>query len=96
MGSMSVLIDVLLSIWKYVLLGQPDFPQRLLHDNHEAVATPGTCIQVDLLPFFNVKAAATGPNDPFADFDGSSRAYPAEWLPTESSFVYDGMEVSDP
>lgn len=50
-------------------------------------------VQLDLSPFFNAKAASTGLNDTFADFDGSGRAYPAEWLPAGPSFVYEGIEV---
>ena len=50
-------------------------------------------VKLDLTPFFNAKAAATGPHDAFADFDGSGRAYPVEWLPFEPTFLFEGIEV---
>ena len=58
-----------------------------------AANTHGTGVPVDLAPFFNAKAASTGVNNTFADFDGSGRAYPAEYLPAGPSFVYSGIEV---
>lgn len=50
-------------------------------------------VSLDLTGVFNIKAASTGPDDSFADFDGSGRAYPAEHLPTSSTFDYNGIQV---
>ncbi|KAI0076394.1 glycoside hydrolase family 29 protein [Panus rudis PR-1116 ss-1] len=52
--------------------------------------------KLDLSGIFNIKAASTGPNDTFADFDGSRRAYPVEWLPSQQTFAYDGIEFTLP
>ncbi|KAI0076395.1 glycoside hydrolase family 29 protein [Panus rudis PR-1116 ss-1] len=52
--------------------------------------------RLDLSRTFNIKAASTGPNDTFADFDGSGRAYPVEWLPKEQTFTYNGIEFTLP
>ena len=51
-------------------------------------------VQVDLSTHRNAKAASTGYNDTFADFDGSGRAYPVEYLPNDTTFVYQGIQVS--
>ncbi|KAF7792727.1 hypothetical protein EIP86_003825 [Pleurotus ostreatoroseus] len=62
----------------------------------DAANTHGTVVPIDLAPFFNAKAASTGVNDTFADFDGSGRAYPAEYLPVGPLFVYNGIEFALP
>lgn len=50
-------------------------------------------VSLDLSNIFNIKAASSGPNDSFPDFDGSGRAYPAEYLPISSTFDYNGIQV---
>jgi alpha-L-fucosidase len=50
-------------------------------------------VPLDLSSYFNIKAASSGPDDSFADFDGSGRAYPVEWLPTNDTFSFRGIEV---
>lgn len=50
-------------------------------------------VALDLSGVFNIKAASTGVDDTFADFDGSQRAYPVEWLPDTATFDYDGIKV---
>ena len=52
-----------------------------------------TSVPVNLGSHFNAKAASTGLNDSLADFDGSGRAYPVEWLPTQSEFSFNGVNV---
>ncbi|KZV75904.1 glycoside hydrolase family 29 protein [Peniophora sp. CONT] len=47
-------------------------------------------VQLNLTSYFNAKAAATSAAN--ANFDGSGRAYPAELLPTATSFNYSGLE----
>ncbi|THG97827.1 hypothetical protein EW026_g4244 [Hermanssonia centrifuga] len=59
-----------------------------------AIHSAGT--PLDLSAFFNAKAASTGLNDSFADFDGSGRAYPVEHLPAGPSFVYEGINFALP
>ncbi|OBZ73091.1 Alpha-L-fucosidase [Grifola frondosa] len=56
----------------------------------------GRSIPLDLSSAFNAKAASTGLNDTFADFDGSGRAFPVEFLPSESSFTFDGIKFALP
>ena len=51
-------------------------------------------VALDLSSALNIKAAAVGPSDPTADFDGSGRSYPVEHLPTASSFDYNGIKVT--
>ncbi|KAI0319261.1 glycoside hydrolase family 29 protein [Amylostereum chailletii] len=51
-------------------------------------------IKLDLSSVFNVKAAATSNDN--ANFDGSGRAYPAEYLPTASTFNFTGIEFDLP
>ena len=50
-------------------------------------------VKLDLSPFFNAKAASSGLNDTAANFDGSGRAYPVQWLPTAKTFSFTGIEV---
>ena len=50
-------------------------------------------VALDLAGQFNIKAASTGVGDTFADFDGSQRAYPVEWLPNTTTFEYGGIQV---
>ncbi|CAL1711586.1 unnamed protein product [Somion occarium] len=42
------------------------------------------------------EAASPGLNDTFADFDGSGRAYPVEWLPNATTFTYNGIKFNLP
>ena len=51
-------------------------------------------VALDLSNVFNIKAAAASPSDFTADFDGSGRSYPAEYLPTASTFDYNGIQVT--
>ncbi|TRM59910.1 glycoside hydrolase family 29 protein [Schizophyllum amplum] len=53
-------------------------------------------VNVDLSEFFNIKAASTGVNDTLADFDGSGRAYPVEYLPSETVYEYRGIQFTMP
>ncbi|KAK7691888.1 hypothetical protein QCA50_005293 [Cerrena zonata] len=53
-------------------------------------------LAIDLNGEFNIKAASTGVGDTLADFDGSQRAYPVEWLPNASIFEYNGIEFNLP
>jgi len=50
-------------------------------------------IPLNLTSSFNGKAASTGVDDPLADFDGSGRAYPVQYLPKAgTNFTYVGMD----
>lgn len=50
-------------------------------------------LPLDLSSVLNIKAASTGLDDSLADFDGSRRAYPVEWLPNATTFEYNGISV---
>lgn len=57
----------------------------------------GLSTPLDLTSHFNGKAASTGVNDTAADFDGSGRAYPVEFLPKGgSNFSYEGIDFVIP
>jgi alpha-L-fucosidase len=54
-------------------------------------------VPLDLSSHFNGKAASTGVNDRLADFDGSGRAYPVQFLPKGgSSITYEGIDFVMP
>ena len=50
-------------------------------------------VKLDLNANFNLKAASTGLDDTFANFDGFGRAYPVEYLPSTGTFNYSGVQV---
>uniref|UniRef100_D8PTJ5 alpha-L-fucosidase n=1 Tax=Schizophyllum commune (strain H4-8 / FGSC 9210) TaxID=578458 RepID=D8PTJ5_SCHCM len=52
--------------------------------------------QISLDNLYNIKAASNGTDSASADFDGSGRAYPAEYLPSEPSSAYRGIEFNLP
>ncbi|TFY74480.1 hypothetical protein EWM64_g9533 [Hericium alpestre] len=53
-------------------------------------------VKFDLKSVFDIKAAASGPNDTRADFDGSGRSYPVELLPNAATYSYNGIEFDLP
>lgn len=69
------------------------FPNAYAFPMGNEVLTGVRIIGLDLKDFFNIKAASPGLNDTFADFDGSGRAYPVEWLPNATTFTYNGIKV---
>jgi alpha-L-fucosidase len=62
-----------------------------------SVAEGALSIPINLSTFFNGKAASTGPGDHLANFDGSGRAYPVQFLPKGgSNFSYEGIDFLIP
>ncbi|KAA1470747.1 glycoside hydrolase family 29 protein [Dentipellis sp. KUC8613] len=52
--------------------------------------------KLDLSSVFDAKAAASGPGDSSADFDGNGRSYPVELLPSTPTYIYNGIEFDLP
>ncbi|KAJ3553679.1 hypothetical protein NM688_g3482 [Phlebia brevispora] len=99
-AAVSFALDLTLSVWRMFTFNDVGF-QDPIRQHEIGVASSVTqnyaaSTSLDLTPIFNVKAASTGLNDTFADFDGSGRAYPAEYLPVGPSFVYNGIEFALP
>jgi hypothetical protein len=73
----------------------PYFPLGILALNKATSAAFPASVKIDLSSKFNLKAASTGADDPLANFDGSGRAYPVEWLPKEPLYNYSGVLVRE-
>ncbi|KAL1705868.1 glycoside hydrolase family 29 protein [Schizophyllum commune] len=61
-----------------------------------AIFASASLSRIDLSDLYDIKAASAGSDSSAADFDGSGRAYPVEYLPSEPSFTYRGVEFALP